>query len=149
MDVQTHERSHIFTKVKTSSTYLARFHLFSLLFPGSPHFLLLCHAKSCRCTGSGSVSSAGAECRMRIQVAMRGKKKTPDVDMFKSSEKSYNKGGSALLNSQSPNNVSPLAVIHNAFFFPFLYLSYFLLSKAVFFKYFFFVAGVNCQALPL
>lgn len=58
--------------------------------------------------------------------------------MFKSSEKSYNKGGSALLNSQSPNNVSPLAVIYNAFFFPFLYLSYFLLSKAVFFKYFFF-----------
>lgn len=42
--------------------------------------------------------------------------KTPDVDMFKSSEKSYNKGGSALLNSQSPNNVSPLAVIYNAFF---------------------------------
>lgn len=60
-------------------------------------------------------------------------KKPPDVDMFKSSEKSYNKGGSALLNSQSPNNVSPLAVIYNAFFFPFLYLSYFLLSKAVFF----------------
>lgn len=84
-------------------------------FSRFPHFLLLCHAKSCRCTGSSSVSSAGAECRMRIQVAMRGKK-TPDVDMFKSSEKSYNKGGSALLNSQSPNNVSPLAVIYNAFF---------------------------------
>lgn len=118
-------------------------------FSRFPHFLLLCHAKSCRCTGSSSVSSAGAECRMRIQVAMRGEKKTPDVDMFKSSEKSYNKGGSALLNSQSPNNVSPLAVIYNAFFLS-LPVSLLLSTlKGSFFKYFFFFAGVNCQALPL
>lgn len=86
---------------------------------------------------------------MRIQVAMRGEKKTPDVDMFKSSEKSYNKGGSALLNSQSPNNVSPLAVIYNAFFLS-LPVSLLLSTlKGSFFKYFFFFAGVNCQALPL
>lgn len=45
-------------------------------FSRFPHLLLLCHAKSCRCTGSSSVSSAGAGCRMRIQVAMRGKKKS-------------------------------------------------------------------------
>lgn len=77
-------------------------------------------------------------------------KKTPDVDMFKSSEKSYNKGGSALLNSQSPNNVSPLAVIYNAFFLS-LPVSLLLstLKGSFFLILFFFVAGVNCQALPL
>lgn len=38
-----------------------------------------------------------------------------DVDMLKSSDKSYNEGGGALCGSQSANIVSLLAGIHNTF----------------------------------
>lgn len=117
-------------------------------FSRFPHFLLLCHAKSCRCTGSSSVSSAGAECRMRIQVAMRGKK-TPGRRYVQVLREELQQRRQCTLKLPKPQQcVTTCCDIQCIFSFPSC-ISPTFYSQRQFFLNTFFFAGVNCQALPL